>query len=75
MPALVDKVGYGKSGQATVIATLFGDMDESLYADFKKGVRGQMSPVARNPKHGIGDIGYYHTAIEDRFPSPDIFVE
>jgi len=64
MPALVDKVEYGKAGQATVIATMVGGMDESLYADFKPGVRGQMSPVAANLKHGIGDIGHYHTAID-----------
>jgi hypothetical protein len=64
MPALVDEVEYGKSGQATVIATLVGGMDESLYADFQKGVRGMMSPVAANLKHGIGDIGQYHTAID-----------
>ena len=64
MPALVDEVEYGKAGQATVIATLVGGMDESLYADFKKGARSQMSPVAMNLKHGIGDIGQYHTAIE-----------
>ncbi len=64
MPALVDEVEYGKAGQATVIATLVGGMDESLYADFRKGVRGMMSPVAPNLKHGIGDIGHYHTSIE-----------
>jgi hypothetical protein len=64
MPALVDEVEYGRSGQATVIATLVGGMDASLYADFRKGIRGQMSPVATNLKHGIGDIGHYHTAIE-----------
>jgi hypothetical protein len=64
MPALVDEVEYGKAGQATVIATLVGGMDESFYADFQKGVRSQMSPVAMNLKHGIGDIGQYHTAID-----------
>jgi hypothetical protein len=64
MPALVDKVEYGKAGQATVIATMVGGMDDSLYADFRKGFRGQMSPVATNLKHGIGDIGQYHTAID-----------
>jgi hypothetical protein len=64
MPALVDEVDYGKAGQATVIATMVGGMDESLYADLRKGVRGQMSPVATNLKHGIGDIGQYHTAID-----------
>ena len=43
MPAWVDSVEYGKFGQATVTATLFGGMDPSLYADFKKGVGGQMA--------------------------------
>ena len=64
MPALVDEVEYGQSGQATLIASLVGGMDEALYADFKKGVKGQVSPVAANLKHGIGDIGQYHTAID-----------
>ncbi len=36
MPAVVDDVEYGKFGRATVTVTLFGGMDESLYADFKK---------------------------------------
>ena len=38
MPARVDAVEYGKFGHATVSATLFGGMDDSLYADFKKNV-------------------------------------
>ena len=33
---------HGKFGDATVTATLFGGMDESLYADFKPGSGGQM---------------------------------
>jgi len=36
MPASVDAVEYGQFGRATVTATLFGGMDDSLYADFKK---------------------------------------
>lgn len=47
MPAWVDAVDYGKFGHATVTATLFGGMDESLYADFKPGTGGQMA-VAEN---------------------------
>jgi len=43
MPAWIDGVEYGKSGHATVTATLFGGMDESLYADFKPGIGGQMA--------------------------------
>tara|TARA_Y100001934_G_scaffold184689_1_gene218193 strand:+ start:7202 stop:8392 length:1191 start_codon:yes stop_codon:yes gene_type:complete len=42
LPAWVDAVDYGKFGDATVTVTLFGGMDESLYADFKPGVNGQM---------------------------------
>lgn len=43
MPARVEKIQYGKFGQATVTATLFGGMDESLYADFKPGIGGKMA--------------------------------
>jgi hypothetical protein len=43
MPAQVDSIEYGKFGHATVTATLFGGMDESLYADFKKGIGGKMA--------------------------------
>ncbi|MEM7395544.1 MAG: hypothetical protein AAF492_24700, partial [Verrucomicrobiota bacterium] len=47
MPAWVDAVEYGTFGHATVSMTLFGGMDESLYADFKPGTGGQMA-VAEN---------------------------
>lgn len=43
MPARVDSVEYGEFGEATVQVTLFGGMDESLYADFKTGTGGQMA--------------------------------
>ena len=43
MPARVDAVEYGAFGHATVQATLFGGMDESLYADFKPGIGGKMA--------------------------------
>ena len=43
MPAFVDAVEYGEFGRATVTATLFGGMDESLYADFKKGSQALMA--------------------------------
>ncbi len=43
MPAQVDAIEYGTFGRATVTATLFGGMDESLYADFKPGVGGKMA--------------------------------
>ena len=43
MPARVDSIQYGEFGQATVTATLFGGMDESLYADFKPDIGGKMA--------------------------------
>lgn len=43
MPARVEDMVYGKFGQATVTATLFGGMDPSLYADFKPGISGKMA--------------------------------
>ena len=62
MPAWVDSVEYGKFGDATVTATLFGGMDESLYADFKKGAPGLMNAVANTLKHGHGAYGPAHMA-------------
>lgn len=43
MPARVDAVAHGKFGDATITATLFGGMDESLYADFKPEIGAQMA--------------------------------
>ncbi len=43
MPARVDAVEHGKFGHATVMATLFGGMDESLYADFKTSSGAKMA--------------------------------
>ena len=43
MPARVDQVEHGKFGNATVTATLFGGMDESLYADFKPDTGAKMA--------------------------------
>lgn len=54
LPAWVDTVEYGKFGRATVTATLFGGMDESLYADFKKGVPALMNGVENTLKHTEG---------------------
>ncbi|MFZ4767943.1 MAG: hypothetical protein ACOYMN_23590 [Roseimicrobium sp.] len=54
MPAWIDTVEYGKFGRATVTATLFGDMDASLYADFKKGITALMNPVENTLKHTEG---------------------
>ena len=43
MPAWVDSIEYGKFGDATVAVTLFGGLHESLYADFKPDIGGQMA--------------------------------
>jgi hypothetical protein len=43
MPARVDAVKHEKFGHATVTATLFGGMADSLYADFKPGIGGKMA--------------------------------
>jgi hypothetical protein len=62
MPAWVDAVEYGKFGRATVTATLFGGMDESLYADFKKDVSAMMNGVENTLKHAGGNYGPAHMA-------------
>ena len=62
MPAWVDSVEYGKFGHATITATLFGGMDDALYADFRKGTSGMMNAVAETLKHGHGAYGPAHMA-------------
>ena len=62
MPGWVDAVEYGKFGAATVTATLFGGMEDSLYADFKKGVSAMMNPVENTLKHTHGAYGPRHMA-------------
>jgi len=62
MPAWVDAVEYGKFGRAKVTATLFGGMDASLYADFKKGVPAMMNAVENTLKHTHGAYGPAHMA-------------
>lgn len=47
MPAWVDDIEYGEFGRAVVTVTLFGGIDEALYADFKPGIGGKMA-VAEN---------------------------
>lgn len=64
MPAWVDELEYGKSGHATVTATLFGGMDSSLYADFKKGTEGQIGASELTLKHSSGNYGQAHMAIK-----------
>ena len=54
MPAWVDAVEYGTFGRATVTATLFGGMDESLYADFKTGNQALMAASENTLKHWAG---------------------
>jgi hypothetical protein len=51
MPAWVDAVEYGKFGRATVTVTLFGGMDDSLYADFRKGSRALLAASENTLKH------------------------
>lgn len=60
MPAWIDAVEYGKFGRATVTATLFGGMDDSLYADFKKGSSAMMNAVENTLKHTHGAYGPAH---------------
>jgi len=62
MPAWVDAVEYGKFGRAKVTATLFGGMDNSLYADFKAGSSAQMNSVENTLKHTHGDYSPAHMA-------------
>ena len=62
MPAWIDAVEYGKFGRATVTATLFGGMDDSLYADFKKGGSAMMNAVENTLKHTHGAYGPGHMA-------------
>jgi hypothetical protein len=63
MPAWVDAVEYGKFGQATITATLFGGMDPSLYADFEKGIDGQVAASETNLKHEYGTVRHSLVAI------------
>lgn len=62
MPAWVDIVEYGRFGRATVTATLFGGMDATLYADFKKDVPAMMNAVENTLKHTHGAYGPAHMA-------------
>lgn len=62
MPAWIDAVEYGKFGRAKVTATLFGGMDDALYADFKKGAPAMMNAVENTLKHTHGAYGPSHMA-------------
>lgn len=54
LPAWIDSVEYGKFGRASITATLFGGMDASLYADFKKDDSALMNGVENTLKHTEG---------------------
>lgn len=62
MPAWIDSVEYGKFGNATVTATLFGGMDESLYADFRKDAPAMINAVENTLKHTHGAYSPAHMA-------------
>jgi len=62
MAAWIDHVEYGKFGRATVTATLFGGMDDALYADFQKGAPALMNAVENTLKHTHGAYGPAHMA-------------
>jgi hypothetical protein len=62
MPAYVDAVEYGKFGRAKVTVTLFGGMDESLYADFKKDTSLLVNGAENTLKHAGGNYGPAHMA-------------
>ena len=54
MPGWVNKVEYGKFGRAKVTVTLYGGMDGSLYADFKKGQKAMLASSENTLKHWAG---------------------
>jgi len=54
MPGWVDQVEYGKFGRAKVTVTLFGGIDDSLYADFKKGQKAMLASSENTLKHWAG---------------------
>ena len=56
MPAYVDAVEYGKFGSATVTATFFGGMDDSLYSEFRKGSRALMAAAENTLKHWASGV-------------------
>ncbi len=62
MPAWIDSVEYGTFGSAKVIATLFGGMDDDLYADFVPGRAAMMNAVENTLKHTHGAYGPAHMA-------------
>ena len=67
MPARVDSVEYGKFGHANIRTTLFGGMDESLYADFKPGTGGKMAAAENTLRTWWPD----HDGMDGRITSVD----
>lgn len=67
MPAWVDSVEHRKFGDASVTVTLFGGMDESLYADFKPGSSGQMAAAENTLRTYWPD----HDGMEGKIESVD----
>jgi hypothetical protein len=66
LPAKVDAVEYGKFGRATVTATLFGGMEESLYADFLKGAEAVMAAAENTLKPWSSIVSSSHIASKGR---------
>lgn len=62
MPAWIDSVEYGKFGRATVTATLFGGMDDSLYGDFRKDSQVVVNAAENTLKHVGAAYGPAHMA-------------
>ncbi len=62
LPAFVDGVQYGKFGRASITLTLFGGMDEELYADFKQGAAAMINAAESNLKHLSASNGPAHMA-------------
>ncbi len=62
MPAWIDQVEYEKFGNAIVTVTLFGGMDPSLYAAFRKGNSAMINASENTLKHAGGNYGPSHMA-------------
>ena len=64
LPAIVDAVDYGEYGSAEVTVTLFGGMDDSLYADFKKRGKATLNGATTELKHVSGAVAPWHLDAE-----------
>lgn len=75
MPAWIDAVEHGEFGRATITATLFGGMDDSLYAEFKPTVGGKMAAAENTlrtwwPDHDGMDGQIVAVEVDDADPVP-----